>query len=45
MRHSTLRTTMDVYTQAVAKHSAQVAVLALFFPTTDSSDEVVVWAA
>ena len=41
MRHSTLRTTMDVYTQAVApaKHAAQAAVLALFFPMTDSLDD------
>jgi integrase len=41
MRHSTLRTTMDVYTQAVApaKHAAQAAVLALFFPMTDSVDD------
>ena len=41
MRHSTLRTTMDVYTQAVApaKHAAQAAVLALFFPITISVDE------
>jgi integrase len=33
MRHSTLRTTMDVYTQAVApaKHAAQAAVLACSF--------------
>ncbi len=41
MRHSTLRTTMDVYTQAVApaKHAAQAAVLALFFPITDAADD------
>jgi integrase len=41
MRHSTLRTTMDVYTQAVApaKHAAQAAVLALFLPMTMSADE------
>jgi integrase len=41
MRHSTLRTTMDVYTQAVApaKHAAQAAVLALFFPMTDDADD------
>jgi len=41
MRHSTLRTTMDVYTQAVApaKHAAQAAVLALFFPMTDAADD------
>ncbi len=40
MRHSTLRTTMDVYTQAVApaKHAAQAAVLALFCPVTASED-------
>jgi hypothetical protein len=32
---------MDVYTQAVApaKHAAQAAVLALFFPITMSEDE------
>jgi integrase len=41
MRHSTLRTTMDVYTQAVApaKHAAQAAVLALFFPIADAAEE------
>jgi integrase len=41
MRHSTLRTTIDVYTQAVApaKHAAQAAVLALVFPMTNSADE------
>jgi integrase len=41
MRHSTLRTTMDVYTQAVApaKHAAQAAVLALFFPMMDAADD------
>ena len=41
MRHSTLRTTMDVYTQAVApaKHAAQAAVLALFFPMTDAAED------
>jgi integrase len=40
MRHSTLRTTLDVYTQAVApaKHAAQAAVLALFFPITTPED-------
>jgi integrase len=44
MRHSTLRTTMDVYTQAVApaKHAAQAAVLALFFPATRSEDDEVI---
>jgi site-specific recombinase XerD len=32
LRHSTLRSTLDVYTQAVtpAKHSAQAAVVSLF---------------
>jgi integrase len=48
MRHSNLRTTMDVYTQAVApaKHAAQAAVLALFFPMTGSlEDSVIVGAA
>jgi integrase len=41
MRHSTLRTTTDVYTQAVApaKHAAQAAALALSFPVTDSADD------
>lgn len=41
MRNSTLRTTMDVYTQAVApaKHAAQAAVLALFFQTTRPEDD------
>jgi integrase len=41
MRHSTLRTTMDVYTQAVApaKHAAQAAVLALFFPIADAAND------
>jgi len=41
MRHSTLRTTMDVYTQAVApaKHAAQAAVLALFFPMIGAADD------
>lgn len=44
MRHSTLRTTMDVYTQAVApaKHAAQAAVLALFFPMSREPDDCVV---
>ena len=45
MRHSTLRTTMDVYTQAVApaKHAAQAAVLALFFPISVSDEEEVIF--
>jgi site-specific recombinase XerD len=44
MRHFTLRTTMDVYTQAVApaKHTAQAAVLARFFPMTGCVDEDVI---
>jgi integrase len=44
IRHSTLRTTMDVYTQAAApaKHAAQAAVLALFFPMTGYVDEDVI---
>ncbi len=47
MRHSTLRTTMDVYTQAVApaKHAAQAAVLALFFPMNDADDDSIVGTA
>ena len=34
LRHSTLRSTLDIYTQAItpAKHAAQAAVLALLFP-------------
>jgi integrase len=33
LRHSTLRSTLDVYTQAItpAKHAAQAAVLSLVF--------------
>ena len=47
MRHSTLRTTMDVYTQAVApaKHAAQAAVLALFFQMNDADDDSIVGTA
>jgi integrase len=47
MRHSTLRTTMDVYTQAVApaKHAAQAAVLALFFSMNDADDDSIVGTA
>jgi len=40
LRHSSLRSTLDVYTQAIspAKHAAQAAVLALAFaPETNSS--------
>ena len=40
LRHSSLRSTLDVYTQAIspAKHAAQAAVLALVFaPETDST--------
>ncbi len=35
MRHSSLRSTIDIYTQAVtpAKRDAQAAVLSLLFPT------------
>jgi integrase len=35
LRHSSLRSTIDIYTQAVtpAKHAAQAAVLSLVFPT------------
>jgi hypothetical protein len=34
LRHSSLRSTIDIYTQAVtpAKHAAQAAVLTLIFP-------------
>lgn len=37
MRHSSLRSTLDVYTQAVgpAKRAAQAAVLSLFFAPPD----------
>ena len=47
MRNSTLRTTMDVYTQAVApaKHAAQAAVLALFFPTMSADEEAIIGTA
>jgi hypothetical protein len=40
LRHSSLRSTLDVYTQAIspAKHAAQAAVLALAFaPETNSA--------
>jgi site-specific recombinase XerD len=41
MRHSSLRSTLDVYTQAVgpAKRAAQAAVLSLFFAPLDLHDE------
>ena len=41
MRHSLLRSTLDVYTQAVgpAKHAAQAAVLSLFFPPDYSESD------
>ena len=40
MRHSSLRSTMDIYTQAVtpAKHAAQAAVLSLVFPADPRCD-------
>jgi hypothetical protein len=40
MRHSSLRSTLDVYTQAVgpAKRAAQAAVLLLFFAPPDLRD-------
>ena len=36
LRHSSLRSTLDVYTQAItpAKHAAQAAVLSLVFPAS-----------
>jgi integrase len=39
MRHSSLRSTLDVYTQAIspAKHAAQAAVLALVFASETNS--------
>jgi integrase len=35
LRHSTIRSTLDVYTQAItpAKQNAQAAVMSLVFPT------------
>jgi hypothetical protein len=38
MRHSSLRSTLNVYTQAVtpAKHQAQAAVLALVFASSET---------
>jgi len=40
LRHSTLRSTLDIYTQAMspAKHEAQAAVLSLVF-SSDSSEQ------
>jgi integrase len=40
LRHSSLRSTMDIYTQAVtpAKHAAQAAVLSLVFPADPRCD-------
>jgi hypothetical protein len=39
LRHSTLRSTLDVYTQAItpAKHAAQAAVLSLVFASEVSA--------
>ena len=39
LRHSSLRSTLDVYTQAIspAKHAAQAAVLALVYASEPSS--------
>jgi len=44
LRHSTLRSTLDVYTQAItpAKHAAQAAVLSLVFSHEASGASVVV---
>jgi hypothetical protein len=41
MRHSSLRSTLNVYTQAVtpAKHEAQAAVLSLVFPSLVARSE------
>ena len=41
VRHSSLRSTLDVYTQAVgpAKRAAQAAVLSLFIPLLDSEND------
>ena len=43
LRHSSLRSTLDVYTQAIspAKHAAQAAVLALVFASDENSTAVV----
>jgi integrase len=40
LRHSSLRSTIDIYTQAVtpAKHAAQAAVLSLVFPTEQAGE-------
>ncbi len=40
LRHSTLRSTLDIYTQAItpAKHAAQAAVLSLVFPEMKGSE-------
>jgi hypothetical protein len=40
LRHSSLRSTIDIYTQAVtpAKHVAQAAVLTLIFPVESSCE-------
>jgi len=40
LRHSSLRSTLDVYTQAVtpAKHAAQAAVLSLVFSSDANED-------
>jgi hypothetical protein len=37
MRHSSLRSTLDIYTQAItpAKHAAQAAVVSLMFPPVE----------
>jgi site-specific recombinase XerD len=44
LRHSTLRSTLDVYTQAVtpAKHAAQAAVVSLVFSSDTSGHETAV---
>jgi len=43
LRHSSLRSTLDVYTQAIspAKHAAQAAVLALFTAETNTTESSV----
>ncbi len=42
MRHSSLRSTLDIYAQAItpAKHAAQAAVVSLMFPPELSSSPV-----
>jgi hypothetical protein len=47
MRHSSLRSTLDIYTQAVgpAKRAAQAAVLSLFVTPVDTQNEEIIGTA